>query len=188
MANLKLTIQDDIKAAMKNKDAFSLGVLRMVSAAIKNKELEKRTKLAKSPPASLCSPEDAASLRAGEALRAGGSVEKLDELSRLTEEEVVGVVLSEAKKRKDAAQEFESGGRPELAEKELKEAELLKKYLPKQMSEDEIRKLVAEAVKNSGATSIKEIGKVMGLLMPQIKNRADGGMVQRIVQKELSGN
>ena len=75
-----------------------------------------------------------------------------------------------------------------MAEKELKEAELLKKYLPKQMSEDEIRKLVAEAVKNSGATSIKEIGKVMGLLMPQIKNRADGGMVQRIVQKELSGN
>jgi hypothetical protein len=177
MANLKLTIQDDIKAAMKNKDAFSLGVLRMVSAAIKNKELEKRTKLAKSPPASLC-----------EALRAGGSVEKLDKLSQLTEEEVVGVVLSEVKKRKDAAREFESGGRPELAEKELKEAELLKKYLPKQMSEDEIRKLVAEAVKNSGATSIKEIGKVMGLLMPQIKNRADGGMVQRIVQKELSGN
>lgn len=165
MDNLKLKIQDDLKGAMKNKDAFLLGVLRMVSAAIKNKELEKRTKLAKS--------ED---------------VERLDELSQLTEEEMVGVVLSEAKKRKDAASEFESGGRPELAEKELKEAEALKKYLPEQVSEDEVRKLVIEAIQKVGATGPQEIGKVMSVLMPQVKGRADGGMVQKIVREELGGN
>lgn len=163
MDNLKLIIQDDIKAAMKNKDAFLLSVLRMVSAAIKNKELEKRTKLAKNEPA-----------------------EKLDELSQLTEEEVVGVVSSEAKKRRDAASEFESGGRSELAEKELKEAELLKKYLPEQMSEDEIRRLVIEAIKKVGATSPQEMGRVMGALMPQVKGKADGSLVQKIVQEELS--
>jgi hypothetical protein len=115
-------------------------------------------------------------------------VEKLDKLSQLTEEEVAGVVLSEVKKRKDAAQEFESGGRPELAEKELKEAELLKKYLPEQMSEEEIRKLVIEAVQKVGATSPQEMGKVMGALMPQLKGRADGSMVQKVVQEELDGN
>ncbi|MBI4812780.1 GatB/YqeY domain-containing protein [Candidatus Falkowbacteria bacterium] len=162
MDGLKPTIQNDLKTAMKNKDAFLLSVLRMVSAAIKNKELEKRTRLSKSE-----------------------SVEKLDELSQLTEEEILGVVASEAKKRKDAALEFESGGRPELAEKELKEAEFLKKYLPEQMLEDEIRKLVIEAVQKVGATSPQEMGKVMGALMPQVKGRADGGSVNRIVKEEL---
>jgi uncharacterized protein YqeY len=162
MENFKQQIQNDLKEAMKSKDAFALDVLRMVLAAIKNKELEKRTKLSKSE-----------------------NVDKLDELSQLTEEELIGVVLSEAKKRKDAAAEFERGGRPELAEKELKEAELLKKYLPEQMSEDEIRKIVAEGIKNSGATSAKEIGKVMSAIMPQIKGKADGGLVNKIVKEEL---
>ncbi|OIP78475.1 MAG: aspartyl-tRNA amidotransferase [Candidatus Portnoybacteria bacterium CG09_land_8_20_14_0_10_44_13] len=186
MDNLKLIIQDDIKAAMKNKDAFLLGVLRMVSAAIKNKELEKRTKVAKNEPARNASPaRHADASHADWHSDTGGLPEKLDELSQLTEEEIIGVVSSEAKKRKDAASEFESGGRPELAEKELKEAELLKKYLPEQMLEDEIRELVVEAVKKVGATSPQEMGKVMGALMPQLKGKADGAVVQKIVQEEL---
>ncbi len=162
MENLKQQIQSDLKEAMKAKDAFLLSVLRMVSTAIRNKEIEKRTKLAKSEP-----------------------TDKLDELSQLSDEEMIAALSTEVKRRKDAASEYEAGGRPELAEKEKKEAELLMKYLPEQMSEEEIRKLVAEAVKNSGATSIKEIGKVMGLLMPQVKGKADGALVNKIVKEEL---
>jgi len=162
MENLKQQIQNDLKEAMKNKDAFLLSVLRLVSTSIRNKEIEKRTKLAKSEP-----------------------IEKLDELSQLTDEEAIGVMATEVKRRKDASQEYETGGRPELAEKEKKEAELLMKYMPEQMTEDEIRKLVIEAVKNSGAASIKEMGKVMAVLMPKVKGKADGSMVQKIVQEEL---
>jgi len=162
MENLKQQIQNDLKEAMKNKDAFLLSVLRLVSTSIRNKEIEKRTKLAKSEP-----------------------MEKLDELSQLTDEEAIGVMATEVKRRKDASQEYETGGRPELAEKEKKEAELLMKYMPEQMTEDEIRKLVIEAVKNSGAASIKEMGKVMAVLMPKVKGKADGSMVQKIVQEEL---
>lgn len=162
MENLKQQIQGDLKMAMKNKNAFVLAVLRMVSAAIKNKEIEKRTKLAK-----------------------GEDLNKLDELSQLTDEETTGVVAYELKKRKDAAAEFEAGGRPELAEKELKEAALLAKYLPEQMPEEEIRKIAVEAIKNSGAASVKEMGKVMSLIMPQVKGRADGALVNKIVKEEM---
>ena len=162
MENLKQQIQNDLKEAMKNKDAFLLSVLRLVSTSIRNKVIDMRTKLAKSEP-----------------------MEKLDELSQLTDEEAIGVMATEVKRRKDASQEYETGGRPELAEKEKKEAELLMKYMPEQMTEDEIRKLVIEAVKNSGAASIKEMGKVMAVLMPKVKGKADGSMVQKIVQEEL---
>lgn len=163
MENLKQQIQDEIKEAMKSKDAFLLGVLRMVSSAMKNKELEKRTKLAKS-----------------------GETGNLDELSQLTEEEVLAVVMSEAKKRKDSIGEFEKGGRPELVEQEKKELEVLEKYLPEQMGEEEIRKVVQETIQKTGATNIKEMGKVMGALMPQIKGKADGALAQKIVQEELN--
>ncbi len=147
---------------MKNKDAFSLGVLRMVATAVKNKEIEKRMKLAKS-----------------------GETEKLEELSQLADEEIISVLSTEVKRRKDAASEYQAGNRPELAEKEMKESEFLMKYMPAQMSEDEIRDLVKKAIQDSGAVSDKEIGKVMGLLMPQVKGKADGVVVQKIVKEEL---
>lgn len=147
---------------MKSKDAFLLGVLRMVSAAMKNKELEKRTKLVKS-----------------------GEIGNLDELSQLTDEEALAVVISEAKKRKDSIVEFEKGNRPDLAETEKKELEALAKYLPEQMPEEEVRKIVKETLAKIGVSDIKEMGKIMGALMPQVKGKADGGLVQKIVQEEL---
>jgi len=162
MKNLKQQIQNDLKEAMKSRDMFLLGVLRMVSTAIKNKEIEKRTKLVKTEPA-----------------------EKLDELSQLTEEELIGVLSTEIKRRKDAASEYETGGRPELAEKEKKEAELLMKYMPEQLSEDEIRKLVVETIQKLGVASPQDMGKVMGTLMAQVKGKADGVLVQKIVREEL---
>jgi hypothetical protein len=164
MENLKQQIQSELKEAMKSKDALLLGVLRMALTAVKNKEIEKRMKMAKS----------------------GEAEEKLNELSQLTDEEMIGVLASEAKRRKDAAAEYTAGGRPELAEKELKEAELLMKYLPEQMSENEIRGLVVEAIQKIGASSAQDMGKVMSVLMPQIKGKADGALVNKIVKEELS--
>lgn len=162
MNNLKQQIQNELKEAMKKKDAFLLGILRMVSSAMKNKELEKRTKLAKS-----------------------GEVGNLDELSQLTDEEALASIMSEAKKRKDSIVEFEKGGRTDLAEQEKKELEILVKYLPEQMPEEEVRKIVKETIVKIGASDIKEMGKIMGALMPQVKGKADGALVQKIVQEEL---
>ena len=164
MANLKQQIQTELKEAMKNKDAFLLSVLRMVSSAMKNKELEKRMKLAKA-----------------------GEAGNLDELSQLTDEEALAAIMSEAKKRKDSIAEFKKGNRPDLAETEKKELEILAKYLPEQMPEEEIRKIVKETIAKIGVSDIKEMGKIMGALMPQVKGKADGGLVQKIVQEELGG-
>lgn len=104
----------------------------------------------------------------------------------LNDDEVVQVVSKEVRKRKETAEIFAKEGRAETAEKETKEAEILSKYLPEQMSEEEVRKLVKEAVEKSGATSIKEMGKVMGILTPQIKGKADAGMVSGIVKEMLA--
>jgi uncharacterized protein YqeY len=103
-----------------------------------------------------------------------------------TDEDVIEVVGREIKKRKESIELYEKGGRPELAEKEKRELEILQKYLPEQMSEDEIRKLIDEAINQTGASSIQEMGKVMGMLAPQIKGKADGGMVSMIVREKLS--
>lgn len=103
-----------------------------------------------------------------------------------TDEDVLTVIQKEAKQRKDAITQFNDGGRPELAEKEKKELKILQSYLPTQMGEDEIRVLVKEAITQTGATSAQEIGKVMGSLMPKVKGKADGGMVNKIVKEELN--
>jgi uncharacterized protein YqeY len=103
-----------------------------------------------------------------------------------SEEDVMAVVQKEAKQRKDAIAQFNDGGRPELAAKEEKELHILQSYLPAQMDEEEIRILVREAVILTGATNQQEIGKVMGALMPKVKGKADGGLVNKIVKEELS--
>ena len=104
----------------------------------------------------------------------------------LSEEEVLEAVSYEAKKRKEAIIGFEKGGRPEMAEKEKKELEILQKYLPEQLSEEKIKELTKEAIKESGAETIQDIGKVMKELMPKLKGRADGGLVNGIVRELLS--
>ncbi len=110
---------------------------------------------------------------------------KLGQESPLNDEEILQVISREVKKRKDAIEMYEKGGRKELAEKEKKEAEILSAYLPEQMPREEIRALVQKAVKQSGATNQKEIGKVMAVLMPQVKGRADGSLVNKIVKELL---
>ena len=93
----------------------------------------------------------------------------------------------EVKMRKDSIEEFKKGGREDLVAKTQAEIDVLMPYLPAQLSEDEIRVLVKEAVEKTGASSPKDMGKVMGMLMPKVKGRADGKMVNTIVRSMLQG-
>ena len=102
-----------------------------------------------------------------------------------SEEDVQEVLQKQAKQRRDSIEQFEAANRNELADKEKKELELLKSYLPKQMGEEEIKRLVDEAVASTGATSAADMGKVMGALMPKTKGKADGGLVSRLVREKL---
>lgn len=103
-----------------------------------------------------------------------------------TDEDVIDVVGREIKKRTEAVDLYRKGGRDELAQKELEEIEVLKTYLPEQMSEDEVRTLVQEAIKQTGATEMKDMGKVMAALMPKIKGKADNTLVSNLVREALS--
>lgn len=102
------------------------------------------------------------------------------------DEDVLSVVEKEIKQHKDSIEQFQKAGRQDLVDKEVKELEILQKYLPEQISEDEIKKLVEEAVSQTGAKTITDMGKVMGILMPKVKGRADGSLVSRIVKESLS--
>lgn len=103
-----------------------------------------------------------------------------------TEEDVMSVIQKEVKQHKDSIEQFSKGGRQDLVDKETKELELLQVYLPPEMSEEEIRKLVADAVGQTGASTTADMGKVMGVLMPKIKGKADGGLVSKIVLEALT--
>ncbi len=102
-----------------------------------------------------------------------------------TDEDVIEVIGREIKKRKEAIDLYEKGGRQELADKEKGELEILQSYLPEQMSEDEIATLVEEAIKQTGATTIQDMGKVMGALIPKVKGRADTTLISNLVRGKL---
>ncbi|PIR73376.1 MAG: aspartyl-tRNA amidotransferase [Candidatus Moranbacteria bacterium CG10_big_fil_rev_8_21_14_0_10_35_21] len=104
----------------------------------------------------------------------------------LSEEEITSVIGRGIKQRKDSVTQYESGGRTDLAEKEKKEIEILSAYLPEQMGEEEVRKIVKETITQSGATSKAEMGKVMGMAMGKMKGQADGTLVKKIVEAELN--
>lgn len=103
-----------------------------------------------------------------------------------TEEDVLSVIGSQAKQRRDSITEFDKAGRTELSDKEKKELEILQVFLPEQMNEDEVKKLVDVAVKQTGATTIQDMGKVMGALMPKVKGKADGTIVSNLVKQALT--
>lgn len=109
------------------------------------------------------------------------------EARELSDEDVITVLGSEAKKRREAAEAFAAGGRQELADKEKAEAEILATYLPAQLSGDEIKVIVTAAVASVGASGegMKAMGRVMGIVSPQIKGRADGGAVAAEVKAQL---
>lgn len=112
--------------------------------------------------------------------------EEINQGSPLTDEQVLAVVTRELKQRRDSLQEFDKAGREDLAAPTREEIEILLEYMPEQMGEDEIRRVVSEAIQQVGAQSKKDLGKVMGVLMPKVKGRADGALVNKIVQELLS--
>jgi len=111
---------------------------------------------------------------------------EIEKRSELNDEEIVSVIASEIKKRRDSVEQFTKGGRPELAEQENKEAEILMAYMPEQMSEEDVRSEVKKVIAETGAKDIKEMGKVIGAVMAKVKGKADGTLVSRIVKEELS--
>ncbi|NOY35923.1 MAG: GatB/YqeY domain-containing protein [bacterium] len=119
-------------------------------------------------------------------LQAGIKNAEIEKRKELDDDEIIGVISKEAKKRKDAMEAFEKGGRAEMAENEKKEFEILSAYLSEQMPEEEIKKLVGDAIRQSGASDPKNIGKVMAILSPQTKGRADGALVSKIVRESLA--
>lgn len=162
---LKHQIQSDIVGAMKQGNQEVVGVLRMALAAIATKEKEKRYKISK----------EYDNLKE----------EDLIKKSELIDDEIISVLSSEIKKRKDAIDLYEKGGRQELADKEKREIEVLKKYLPEQLSEDALKKLVEESISKVGAKETKDMGKIMADLAPKIKGRADNAEASRIIKEFL---
>lgn len=103
-----------------------------------------------------------------------------------TDEDVLSVIQKEAKQRRDSIEQFGKAGRQELVDKETRELKLLETYLPAQMSEEEIKKRVDVAISQTGASSMQDIGKVMGNLMPKLKGKADGNLVNKLVREKLN--
>jgi uncharacterized protein len=146
--SLKERITGDMTAAMKAKDAARLSTLRMVKAAVQNREIEK-----------------------------GGG---------LSDEELVKALQSLVKQRRDSVEQYEKAGRAELAEKERAEITVIEEYLPRAASAEEIERAVAEAMAETGASSMKEMGAVMKAAQARLAGRnADGKTVSEIVKSKL---
>jgi len=101
-------------------------------------------------------------------------------------EDVLSIIQKEAKQRNDSIEQFKSAGRDELVKKEEQELELLKKYLPEQMNNEELEELVTKAISQTNASSMQDMGKVMGALMPMVKGKANGSVISKIVSERLS--
>lgn len=147
--SLKSRITDDMKAAMRAKDAARLGTVRLLLAAIKQKEVDERIEL-----------DDAL---------VSGIVEKL------------------IKQRKDSISQFQAAGRDDLVAAEQAELAVLQAYLPEQLSAAEVEAAVVAAIAETGATSPKDMGKVMGIVKPRLAGRADMGQVSALIKTRLAG-
>lgn len=154
MSSIKEAILNDLKEAMKAKEADRLRVLRSLKAKILEKEISERT---------------------------GGE-------GSISDEQVTEVLLKAAKQRKESIDQFEQGGREDLAGKEKEELKVIESYLPEMMTEEEIREAVTAQIEKTGASSMADMGKVMGAMMARLKGKADGAVVSRVVKEELSGS
>lgn len=160
---LKDQINNDILKAFKGGDNIIVSTLRFLMSVIKNAELLKRTKLSKD----------------------GKTQEELEKLSELSDEEIVSIILGEIKKRKESIAQYEAGSRKDLAEKETKELEIIKKYAPKEMPEEELKNLIKKKISDLDGATIKDFGKVIGLVMAEVHGRASGDVVKKIIEEEL---
>ena len=145
---LKERLTDDMKSALRNRETVRLGLVRMIRAQIKNREIAKG--------------------------------------DELVDEEAVEVVASLIKSRREALEFAVRGERQDLVAQAEEELEILASYLPEQLSEEEIRSVVREAIERSGAAGPGDLGRVMGAVMPRVKGRADGRLVNTIVRECLA--
>ena len=157
--SIKDKINENIKSALKNGLNDEAAALRFLNSAIKNKELEKRARLSKE----------------------NKNAAELENLSELSDEEILSVISSEIKKRKDSVAQYERGGRDDLVEKEAAELEILKKYAPAEIPEEELKILIKNKIAGE-----KDFGKAMGLVMVEVKGRADGSLVKKIIEEEIN--
>ncbi len=111
---------------------------------------------------------------------------EVDERRELSDEDIQRIIQKSVKQREDAASQYKEGGREDLFEKEMKEAEILKSYLPKQLSDEELRAIIEETIKEVGASSMKDMGKVMGAVIKKTVGQADGKRINAIVKELLS--
>jgi uncharacterized protein YqeY len=119
-------------------------------------------------------------------LRAQIKSASIDKKDDLDEAEVSQVLQKEAKKRKESIEMFQKGNRPDLVEKEESELEIISKYLPKQLSDQDLDKIISESIKTLQVASEKDMGHVMGAIMPEVKGKADGKVVQQKVKDHLA--
>ncbi|MEK7847025.1 MAG: GatB/YqeY domain-containing protein [Nitrospinota bacterium] len=119
-------------------------------------------------------------------VRAGIKNKEIELIRELKDEDVIDVIKTAIKQRKDSFAQFLSGKRIDLAEREKKEIEILSVYLPEQMGEEDIRKRVREVILETGASTSRDMGRVMKLIMPELKGRADGQLINKVVQEMLS--
>lgn len=103
-----------------------------------------------------------------------------------TDEDVLSVIQKEVKQRKDSIEQFQKAGRQDLVDKETKELEILQRYLPEQLNEQALTSLITQTIKEMNATSIADMGKVMGIVMPKVKGKADGSLISKIVRENLT--
>ncbi len=145
---LKQQITDDMKAAMKGGDKPRLGVIRLILAAIKQKEVDERIEL--------------------------------------NDEQVLAILDKMVKQRRDSITQYEDAGRTELADQEKFEVGIIQEYLPEQLDEAAILAMIDEAIAETGAASMKDMGKLMGVLKPKLQGRADMGQASGLVNQKLS--
>ncbi len=147
--SLKERITDDMKAAMRSGEKERLGIIRMITAAIKQREVDERITL-----------DDA---------------------------QVLSVLEKMIKQRKESLTQFQAGNRPDLVDKETGEINLLQSYMPAQLSDAEIDALIGDAITTTGAASIKDMGKVMGIIKGKAQGRADMAAVGAKIKTKLGG-
>jgi len=146
--DLKAQLTEDLKSALRSGDKLRTSVIRLLTALIKNREVEKR--------------------------------------GPLTDAEALQAVSASCKQRQEAIEQYRQGGRQDLVDKETAELAILQSYLPAALSPDELQTLVQEAIRTSQASSPREMGKVMALLIPKVTGRADGKIVSTLVREMLS--
>ena len=112
---------------------------------------------------------------------------EIEAKGELKDEDILAIIQKAVKQRQDSIAQYEKGGRQDLADKEKAELEILKAYLPEELSQEEILEIIDQAIAATGASSPKEMGKVMREVMPKVKGRADGKVVNELVRKRLAG-